>query len=132
MLKFKTKKVEKGFLSLPRGFQKIILEISTWFFNEYEKPLILSETLTTEEEDKLLNRVSTSHREGRAVDIATRNWPNDAFQAFEDKFSYLDAFGAVSLSSNHRRFIVGIPHGSGPHYHLQVGRDMVQALNDQA
>lgn len=89
-----------------------------------ELPFIVTDTVSTEEEDRALNRVSESHKSGRAFDISLKNWSHDEqtdyFIEFTDKFGHL---GALTTSGD-RRLIVIHNNGNGYHLHFQIGIDV--------
>ena len=130
-MKFKTKYAKEGFEKIEKGLQEIVHEIDCWFSENFAYEITITETMTDLAKDKKEGRVSDTHRTGRAVDIRTKDWNRQMFDAFLLRFSYLDAFGAVGIESNQRRALVFKPHGSAPHLHLQIGKDMIKTLSDQ-
>jgi hypothetical protein len=85
-------------------------------------PVSITETLTTEEEDSKLKRVSSSHREGRAFDISTRGWTEDQIKLFTEDFSKKYASLAATGSSGNPALIVRHDTGRGDHFHVQINR----------
>lgn len=125
MIYFKTEKNKNGWDKVKLTLKEAVLEIDKWFRDIYQFDIVITETVSTMEDDIILERTSASHREGRAIDIRTKKMTEDMINSFIKKFSYLDdTIGAVSVSDGTRRFILYKPHGSGPHFHLQIGRDI--------
>lgn len=91
----------------------------------WEKNLRFSvtETVTTTQEDKALNRVSTSHAEGRAFDVSTRQWEEKSvvefMNTFTKKYSHLGAIG----KSGNAALIVRHDAGRGDHFHVQFNKE---------
>lgn len=91
-----------------------------------ELPFIITDTVSTEKEDKELNRVSNSHISGRSFDLSLKNWTHDDqtdfFIDFTDKFGHLGAL----TTSGERRLIKIHNNGNGYHLHFQIGIDIAQ------
>jgi len=89
-----------------------------------ELPFVVTDTVSTEQEDKDLGRVLTSHKDGRAWDLSLRGWTHDDqtdyFIEFTDKFGHLGAL----TTSGERRLIVIHNNGNGYHLHFQIGIDV--------
>jgi hypothetical protein len=85
-------------------------------------PVSVTETLTLQEEDDKLKRVSPSHREGRAFDISTRNWTEDQIKLFIEDFSKKYASLAATGASGNPALIVRHDTGRGDHFHVQINR----------
>lgn len=66
---------------------------------------------------------STTHPDGRAIDISARHWTPEHKQGvikyMEDKVGYL---GAYSFSDGKQRVIIYHDGGLGAHFHLQIHR----------
>lgn len=121
-MKFKTKKVEERFIQMTKTAQDLATEMAEWSLEKWNVELVIVETWTTAAEDQKLNRVSDTHRTGRAFDVRTRNLKDDFKKAFIEHFNYLyqQKLGAITPSGP--SLIVDKPHGSGPHWHVQVKR----------
>lgn len=108
--------------------QEIMNEMTDWC-KGLNIPFVITETVTTAEEDKRLSRVSSTHREGRAFDVSTRGWKKaeiDEFMAhFDQKFLHVAAIGAKSGKAE---LIVHHDSGHGEHFHVQIGK--VFAIRD--
>lgn len=126
MIKFKNKKVEDRAKDLDKGLFAILVEMG-WFCASRNLDFVLTETVTTPEEDERLGRVSKSHQEKRAVDVRTRDWPEAFIKTFvadfEKKYGHL---GAKSLSDGKRRFLIDKSKTKAPHIHIQMGREFTK------
>lgn len=83
---------------------------------------MLTDSLTTLEEDQALSRQSSTHREGRAFDVSTRGWVkeniDEAIRVFSFKYRHIAAIGA----DGEPKLIYFHDAGSGPHLHFQLHR----------
>lgn len=85
--------------------------------------LVFTATATTLEEDRKLGRVSDTHRTGRAFDIRTSGLSQEFIHDFIQYFTTLyPNLGAVSGKSGKPNLIHYKPHGTGPHFHVQIRR----------
>ena len=123
MIKYKTKQVEERASGISKVLFSILIEMG-FFCKARGHDFVVTETFTTLEEDQKLKRVSSSHREGRAADIRTKEWPEHftklVVEEFEGKFG---DYGAVSKTDGKRRFVVDKSKQPSPHLHLQLGRE---------
>jgi hypothetical protein len=121
-MKFKSKKVEERLVNCTHTIQKLAKEMYEWSLNTYGVEITITETWTTAYEDHKLNRVSDTHRTGRAIDIRTKDIPD----WFKPKFiEYFNSLYQKSLGAQTKEgpvLIVDKKHGSGPHWHIQVRR----------
>lgn len=119
---FKTERAMEGFNKLVPQLQELCEAM--WFFcAENEQPFMITETVTTDEEDKALKRVSDSHRSHRAVDIRTRGWPSEFREKFIKYFSEKYADIAATNSAGEKRLMVYHDSGFGEHIHCQLNRE---------
>jgi hypothetical protein len=85
-------------------------------------PVKITDAVSTRDEDKELDRLSATHREGRAFDISTKDWPRDLIDecrmVFFAKYRLLAAIG----EGGEPRPIVYHDSGHGFHIHCQLGR----------
>ena len=120
-MKFKTPEVEERFQDMHPLAQKIATEMDEWSVKNFEKELTLTTTCSSKAEDKLLNRVSDTHRTRRAWDIRTKDLSDDHIAKMCAYFRLLyNKYGAKV--ENQAQLIVYRPHGSGPHLHCQLNR----------
>lgn len=120
-VQFKELSKRDEFYQLDDRLQFILEDCSGWVTSHgYE--FVITDMLSEEMDDIKLGRVSTSHRDGRAADVRTRDWP----QEFVKKFLiFIDAahghHGAISFSDGKRR--VAVYHkvtDNAYHLHIQV------------
>lgn len=90
---------------------------------------VVTETVTTLQEDKDLGRMSSSHRTGRAFDLRNRSWDLLQIKSFESHFNKKYEKYAAMDRHGHKRLVVSIPHGSGPHFHVQIHSRYILDLN---
>lgn len=116
-----SKEKERFDLLHPR--MKELCEEMAFYCATNEMPFVLTETVTTDEEDKALKRVSDSHRSHRAVDIRTREWPSEFREKFIKYFSEKYADIAATNSAGEKRLMVYHDSGFGEHIHCQLNRE---------
>lgn len=120
-MKYKDDIVAARFDDLCDMAKKIAIEMDEWSQKTYGIKLTLTATVSTRAEDKLLGRVSDTHRTRRAWDIRVNDLPDyliaDLCSVFRKKYG---KYGAVA--NNQAQLIVYKPHGTGPHLHCQLSR----------
>lgn len=120
-MNFKNKTVESRFKDLHPTLQALCKYMDS-YVRENELDFTLTETCTTPDEDKALNRVSDSHSTRRAVDIRTKDWP----EWFREKFikHFTEKFGEIGAvnAEGESRLLVYHDSGFGPHIHCQLER----------
>lgn len=119
---YKTKRAELRAQYMNSTAFKVMNEMVEWLEDRGYVALI-TDTVSTKEEDKVLKRVSASHREGRAFDVRTSGLPtvviNELITHFTKQYS---GIGAISAETGKRALIVDRTHGTGPHLHVQLSR----------
>lgn len=97
----------------------VLGDIICWCIEKGVTPVI-TDTVSTLEDDLALNRVSSTHRDGRAFDISTRGWDRElvaeCVRVFNMKYRHiaaLDSIGNTKLVYFHNA-------GFGEHLHFQV------------
>ena len=130
-MKFKSKKVEERFVLMEKIAQKIAIAMDEWLHTNYGLEITLTETWTTGQEDAKLNRQSDTHRTGRAFDVRTRDIPEWILPKLIEfaNVSFNERYGALTPSGP--RLIFEKLHGSGPHLHVQVRRNLRLAVKDE-
>ncbi len=73
MLNFKNEKDRMLFTLLNPILIMIYADLHTYAKENYNIDLVITDTVSTPERDKQIGRVSTSHSEGRALDIRTKD-----------------------------------------------------------
>lgn len=98
----------------------VMCDMAKWA-EDRSLPFVVTETVTSLEEDQILNRVSSSHREGRAFDASTRGWPEEKILQFMAHFSEkYKGIAAVAGKSGSPTLIVRHDTGHGDHFHVQI------------
>lgn len=121
---FKSKKAFDGFSKCHSVMQFLAHEIKDWCIKN-ECTFLITETKTTDAEDRVLNRVSKTHQEGRAIDLSCREWKKENIEEFIAYFSHKYAhIAAVGMSGP--RLIVHHDSGHGAHFHVQIRPNIEQ------
>ena len=99
-----------------------LLTAALLFCKEHNIILVIS---SIKSDRKNVTAVSTTHEEGRAIDISTKGWPAVLIHRFCHHInrSYGDV-AAVSRSDNIPRAALYHDAGFGSHVHLQCRRDV--------
>jgi len=119
---FKSQLVEDRAKYLNLQVYDIMYEMIEYIQNELKLTPCVTETVTMPEEDKALGRKSTSHQEGRAFDLRTRDWNADQLAQFIGYFNAkYESLGALN-SKGEVKFIVYHNSGHGDHFHVQFNR----------
>lgn len=124
MINFKHEKDMILFSSLHPILIMIYADLDWYAKSRHFISLTVTETISTASEDKKLNRVSSSHRECRAIDIRTKDL--DTFVVADlveyinnkpeyKKYHYLANSGATRLAYWHN-------NGNGDHLHLSINK----------
>ena len=130
-MKFKTIEAEERFKDLHPQAQKIATEMDEWSVKNFEQELTLTSTCSTKAEDKLLGRVSDTHRTRRAWDVRVNDLSEDHIAKLCAHFRKLyRRLGAITTSG--AELIVYRPHGTGPHLHCQLNRTYILQEKDYA
>lgn len=102
----------------------LMIMMASWqWCEENNLPFVVTDTVSTQAEDFLLNRKSTTHLEGRAFDFSVKGWKAEDMGAYrawaQERFKGLGAF--VSLE---KPDVVVDFHGEGEnlHGHVQIHR----------
>lgn len=119
MIDFKHEEDIKLFFTLHPILQMILMDGAWW---AYERGLdyTITATVSTLKIDQELGRKSPSHREKRASDLRSRNWPQERKVEFK---KYLgDKYGEFSAvnSKGEKRLVVLHDSGHGEHFHIQI------------
>lgn len=121
MIEFKHSRDRYMFTHLHPIIIMIYADLFNFAKDKFNKNLYVTQTLSTAAIDYKLNRVSSSHRTGRAIDIGVRNltlteineichYINSSFKY--RKYKYQARSGAKRLAYYHR--------GTAPHIHLAI------------
>ncbi len=126
---FKNELVEERSKLMHPEVIKIMYEMITWVFHVHEINPVITETVTTREEDKFLGRKSSTHNEGRAFDMRTRDWTKAQITQFREYFNKLYGHLGALTTKNEPILIVHHDAGHGPHFHVQFNRDFTVQQN---
>lgn len=117
MIKFKSKKDESLFYKCHPQLLMMVTDFAL-FWHESNRDMVITATLSTKVEDDKLGRVSSSHREGRAVDIRIKDVPKEFINEWyiwaNKKYKTVGAFGKDGKQS------LIVLHGEGDNYHAHV------------
>jgi len=131
MIKFKQDKDKEMFTMLHPVLIMIFADMAYYAQSRYNIDLVVTETITNLEDDQALSRVSPSHREGRALDIRTKdidvyivqdliNYINNKKEY--ERFKYLSNGGVKRLAYYHI--------GNAEHIHLAIHSQFKQDYTD--
>lgn len=123
-MNFKTEEIKKRFESVNPILKSIAQDMYEWCVI-CDAPFMITASLSTEDEDKKLNRVSSTHREGRAFDLSCLDWDKDKIAVFVANFSEkYKGVAAISPSTNSPQLIIYHDNGNGVHFHVQIRRNV--------
>lgn len=109
----------------------VLCDVILWARGK-QLPVVISDAVTTLEEDQKLARVSSTHREGRAFDISTRGWSKDLIdecvRVFGFKYRNIGAIG----EDGSPRMVYFHNAGTGDHLHFQVAKRFAMPLQQFA
>ena len=111
-----------------------MLGVVFYYFVKYAKennlPVVVTSMIDSPEISKRLNRVSTTHDDGRAIDISAKDWPllhcHRVTTKINDK--YARDYGTCPPNGK-PRVVVFHNSGHGDHFHLQVKRNIIEFLD---
>ena len=121
-MKFKNNRDKELFFSLHLALIMIYADVSLYAKDTYGIDLVITETITTPDEDLALNRVSDSHQKGISLDFRTKDIPDNIIEDIVDyinnnpayeEYHYLSGSGVYRLAYHHN-------NGNGDHCHLQI------------
>jgi len=119
-IKFKTETEKAEFDKIYPSLRLILLDMAS-YFNANGYDFIVTDILSEVQEDRNLHRISSSHREGRAVDVRVKNIPGEFLKTFEEKFEKIyKNEAAISAKTGEPNLIVRHNSGHGDHLHIQV------------
>lgn len=121
-LEFKTAKERGEFSQIQPRLQFILEDMARWVHANGFR-FVVTDILSDAYDDIRLGRVSTSHREGRAIDVSVKGWTPEFKKKFEQFFeaAYKDD-GAWSKRTGKINLIELHDNGNGAHAHIQIRR----------
>lgn len=121
--------VKERLLHLHPNALMVLCDVIKWAIEKQIK-LVISDAVTTKQEDEALNRVSSTHRESRAFDISTRGWTKDdideCVRVFSLKYRHMAAIG----TDGQPRLVYFHNAGYGAHLHFQIHKKFALPLPD--
>lgn len=133
IITFSSDRAAHGWHLMKKNTRDLAIEMAQWLWDTHQIKMVITETHTTKEQDEALQRVSSTHRDGRAFDVRVRDphtgivvLPESVIAQFcayfRKKYPNLGAVSGSRPASRNRNLIVYKPHGSGPHLHIQIKR----------
>lgn len=116
-MKFKTSLIEERFKDCNDALKLIAYDIDQFCQKKYGEEITITESKTTIEEDTLVKRKHSQHREGRAIDVRVMNFMSEELQEIQRHFNtkYL-WYSAISSSSGASNLILIKPD----HMHIAI------------
>jgi hypothetical protein len=118
-MKFKYKKTLDR-LPLLHPATLYLMTAMNMMFYDAGYPFVVTDGLSTLEEDKKLKRKHATHRTGRAFDVSVKNIPDDFIEQvieyfnaeFKSEAAYSESRGELALIIDHK--------GTNRHLHVQI------------
>jgi hypothetical protein len=86
-MKFKHEKDHMLFFTIALELQILAYDMALYARDHLGVPFVITSTRSSIETDKAIGRVSSSHREGRALDLSIRGWDSTAIKDFVNHFN---------------------------------------------
>lgn len=115
---FKTELIFHRFSECHPILQNIALEMRNWCVSN-NCPFLITASKSTDAEDRALNRISKTHKEGRAIDLTSKGWSKEKIEEFIAYFSHKYA-DVAAIGINGPRLILYHNSGNGEHFHVQI------------
>jgi len=118
-IRFKTKRAfERAFMMHPICI--MILGDMAWWALQRKLPFVVTETVSTEEEDNEISRKHPVHRQFRGFDIRIWGWSEKDLKDFEAWFeSKYSQYAAIGFSTGMKN-LIEIHTGTERHIHVQI------------
>jgi hypothetical protein len=134
MFKFKDEKDMALFSFLHPALIMIYADMYLYAKEKYQVELVITDTISTPQQDRLLGRVSSAHQEGRALDIRSNYKNLNVFQLNEiinytnnkwayKKYHYMSNSGVTRLAYLHTH--------KGEHIHLAIHKKFSNPIIQQ-
>jgi hypothetical protein len=121
---FKTRKIHKRSLFMHPVVSLILIDMY-WHCMAKNMPFVVTDTVSTMEEDSKISRRHDTHRTGRAFDISVKGWGKKFRREFCEKYNKKYHNEAAYSSSSNRKTLCVDHVGTAPHIHVQVNRSFV-------
>lgn len=129
-MKFKNQLVAERWSLVHPKLKEIAQDSDKFMQEHYGTEITIVEAATTDEEDKRVGRVSVTHRDkpwARAYDMRTMDQKPEPLKMLKiyllQKYGNL---GAVVIDKKTNKAVNNLiedkPHGTGPHWHVQIKR----------
>jgi hypothetical protein len=118
---FKTKKIHRRSLFMHPIMSLILIDMY-WYCSSKGRPFMVTDTVSTLEEDKRINRMHDTHRTGRAFDISVKSWGKKFRREFCEYFNAKYINEAAFSASTLQRTLCVEHVGTARHIHVQVDR----------
>lgn len=129
MIRFKTKKAHSRLHLLhPQALH--VLALANLTFYEHGQPFVVTDTVSTLEEDKKLGRKHATHRTGRAFDVSIRGVDASFLDIFVANFNETSKHVAAYSESRGELALVIQHGGTAPHLHFQIHARYALGLED--
>lgn len=118
-INFKFEKDDKPmFFELHFLLHMVIIDMAAWC-KKRDIPFVVTDTVSTIEDDNTLGRVSASHRQNRAIDLRSWVFTDNQRRSFVRHFNkkYAD-IASVSRRDLKPRLVVW--HGNPKHFHISI------------
>ena len=120
MIKFKHTKDVRLFSALHPILIMIFADAYWTFKNKFNKDLIVTDTISTLEEDNKLKRKSPAHRQRRAIDVSIRNLDETEIDWLVWYLNNKDEFLDYRYMSTSGEFRLAYRHGKGDNDHIHI------------
>lgn len=120
MIKFKDEKDMTLFFSLHSSLILIYADLNNYAHEKHGINLVITDTISTKEEDAKIGRVSTSHREKRALDFRANDLPQEVVKDLCNYINNKWAYRKYHYLSNSGVTRLAYPHGKGDNYHIHL------------
>lgn len=124
MIAYKTERIEREFLSpkMRPDLRLLVCAIAGYRHAKYKKRTVITCIHRSQKENKDVGAKSQTHPEWRAVDLRARDC--DA-REMEDVKTFIE-----SIVEAGQKIVVVVPHGTAPHFHIQVPRWKLKFKNE--
>lgn len=120
MIKFKDEKDMTLFFSLHSSLILIYADLNNYAYETHGINLVITDTISTPDEDKKIGRTSPSHREKRALDIRANDLPQEVVKELCNYINNKWAYRKYHYLSNSGVTRLAYPHGKGDNYHIHL------------
>ena len=105
----------------------VLSDLIVWGI-EKQIPITVTDSVTDLNEDSALQRVSSTHRQGRAFDISVRGWTTDNIEECIRVFGFKYRHIAATGIDGSPRLVYYHDAGTGAHLHFQINRRYAMPL----